>query len=61
MKTLVDAVAGQRVVWIVPELQETLFAGQHSRSPQGLLDALLPHIESGAITLIAEITPRQSW
>ena len=49
VKTLVDAVAGQRVIWILPELQETLFAGQHSRSPQGLLDALLPHIESGAI------------
>ena len=31
----------------LPELQEALFAGQHSRSPQGLLDALLPHIESG--------------
>ena len=57
VKTLVDAVAGQRVVWIVPELQETLFAGQHSRSPQGLLDALLPHIESGEIALVAEVTP----
>src|SRR6185312_10446119 len=28
-----------------------------SRSPQGLLDALLPHIESGAITVVGEITP----
>jgi ATP-dependent Clp protease ATP-binding subunit ClpC len=58
VKTLVDAVAGQGVVWIVPELQETLFAGQHSRSPHGLLDALLPHVESGAITLVAEATPQ---
>ncbi len=57
VKTLVDSVAGQHVVWVVPELQETLFAGQHSRSPQGLLDALLPHIESGAITLVAEVAP----
>ncbi len=57
VKTLVDSVSGQRVVWIVPELQETLFAGQHSRSPQGLLDALLPHIESGEIALVAEVTP----
>ena len=57
VKTLVDAVAGQSVVWILPELQEALFAGQHSRSPHGLLDALLPHIESGAITLVAEVTP----
>ena len=57
VKTLVDAVAGQDVVWVVPELQEALFAGQHSRSPHGLLDALLPHIESGAIALVAEVTP----
>ena len=57
VKTLVDSVTGQNVVWVVPELQEALFAGQHSRSPQGLLDALLPHIESGAITLVAEVTP----
>jgi ATP-dependent Clp protease ATP-binding subunit ClpC len=57
VKTLVDSVAGQSVVWIIPELQETLFAGQHTRSPQGLLDALLPHIESGAIALVAEVTP----
>ena len=57
VKTLVASVTGQSVIWIVPELQEALFAGQHSRSPQGLLDALLPHIESGAITLVAEVTP----
>ena len=57
VKTLVDAVAGQRVIWVLPELQEALFAGQHSRSPQGLLDALLPHIESGAIAIVAEVTP----
>jgi ATP-dependent Clp protease ATP-binding subunit ClpC len=57
VKTLVESVAGQHVVWVVPELQETLFAGQHSRSPHGLLDALLPHIESGAIALVAEVTP----
>ena len=57
VKTLVDAVAGQRVIWILPELQEALFTGQHSRSPQGLLDALLPHIESGAIAIVAEVTP----
>ena len=57
VKTLVDSVTGQGVIWVVAELQEALFAGQHSRSPQGLLDALLPHIESGAITLVAEVTP----
>ncbi len=57
VKTLVDSLAGQHVVWVLPELQEALFTGQHSRSPQGLLDALLPHIESGAITLVSEVAP----
>jgi ATP-dependent Clp protease ATP-binding subunit ClpC len=57
VKTLVDSVSGQQIVWVLPELQEALFAGQHSRSPQGLLDALLPHIESGAIMVVAEVTP----
>ena len=57
VKTLVASVAGQGVVWVLPELQETLFAGQHSRSPLGLLDALLPHVESGAITIVGEVAP----
>lgn len=57
VKTLVDSLAGQQVVWVLPELQEALFAGQHTRSPHGLLDALLPHIESGGITVVAEVTP----
>jgi ATP-dependent Clp protease ATP-binding subunit ClpC len=57
VKALVDSVAGREVVWVMPELQEALFAGQHTRSPQGLLDALLPHIEAGTITVVGEVTP----
>ena len=57
VKTLVDSLAGQDVIWVLPELQEALFAGQHLRSPHGLLDALLPHVEAGRITVIAEATP----
>jgi len=57
VKTLVDVLRGEPVICHVPELQEALFAGQHSRSPQGLLDALLPHIEAGTITVVAEVTP----
>jgi ATP-dependent Clp protease ATP-binding subunit ClpC len=47
---------GRSTIWSLPELQEALFAGQHPRSPHGLLDALLPHIESGTITL-SRVTP----
>ena len=57
MKTLVDALAGQRAIWVFPELEEALFAGQHSRSPKGMLDALLPHVEAGELAIVAEVTP----
>jgi ATP-dependent Clp protease ATP-binding subunit ClpC len=57
VKQLADTLAGRNVIWSLPELQEALYAGQHSRSPQGMLDALLPHIESGGITVVAEATP----
>ncbi|HEX3291112.1 MAG TPA: AAA family ATPase, partial [Gaiella sp.] len=45
------------MIWVLPELQEALFAGQHHRSPHGLLDALLPHVEAGTVTIVAEVTP----
>ena len=48
VKRLADSLRGRDASGSLPELQEALFAGQHSRSPQGLLDALLPHVESGA-------------
>jgi ATP-dependent Clp protease ATP-binding subunit ClpC len=57
IKTLVESLSGQDVVLVLPELQEALFAGQHTRSPHGLLDALLPHIESGEVAIVAEVTP----
>ena len=57
VKRLADGMRGRSAVWSLPELQEALFAGQHHRSPQGLLDALLPHVESGTMTLVAEVTP----
>ena len=61
LETRVHAVAENlkqhRAVWHFPAFHEALYAGQHSRSPQGLLDALLPSIESGDVTLIGETTP----
>ena len=52
---LVKRLRGRGVVWVMPQLQEALYAGQHSRSPQGLLDALLPHIESGELCIVGEV------
>ena len=57
VKRLADGMRGRNTIWVLPELQEALFAGQHSRSPQGLLDALLPQVEAGSVTLLAEVTP----
>ena len=57
VERLADGMRGRDTIWLLPELQEALFAGQHRLSPQGLLDALLPHIESGTMTLVGEVTP----
>ncbi len=54
---VVENLRQHRAVWHFPAFHDALYAGQHTRSPQGLLDALLPAIESGDITLIAETTP----
>ncbi|HEX3291132.1 MAG TPA: ATP-binding protein, partial [Gaiella sp.] len=57
VKDLAHAMSGRNMIWVLPELQEALFAGQHHRSPHGLLDALLPHVEAGTVTIVAEVTP----
>ena len=57
VKDLAGAMSGRNMIWVLPELQEALFAGQHHRSPYGLLDALLPHVEAGTVRIAAEVTP----
>jgi ATP-dependent Clp protease ATP-binding subunit ClpC len=57
VRDLTRAMSGRNMIWVLPELQEALFAGQHHRSPHGLLDALLPTVESGTTTIVAEVTP----
>jgi ATP-dependent Clp protease ATP-binding subunit ClpC len=47
----------RRVIWLFPELENALYAGQHSRSPRGLLDALLPYVERRNLAVIGEVTP----
>lgn len=58
VKMLADKLRGQPVVWHLPNLEAALYAGQHTRSTQGMLDAMLPHIENAALTLVAEVTPQ---
>ena len=48
---------GHPVVWLIPGFAEVLYAGQHSRSPMGMLDAMLPHIERRDLMVVGEIDP----
>ena len=58
-KEVVDRLRSRNVVWVMPQLQEALYAGQHNKSPQGLLDALLPHVERGEICMVGEVGPAE--
>ncbi|MFL6335192.1 MAG: AAA family ATPase [Pyrinomonadaceae bacterium] len=55
VQTVVRQLQGKRVLWVMPNFHEALWAGRHRYSPTGLLDLLLPHIESGAIRIIGEV------
>ena len=57
VRELATRLEGHPVVWILPGFSEALYAGQHSRSPTGMLDAMLPHIERGGMTVVGEIDP----
>ncbi|HEX8635645.1 MAG TPA: AAA family ATPase [Pyrinomonadaceae bacterium] len=54
VQTLVREIGGKRVLWVVPNFHELVWAGRHQYNPSGLLDLLLPHVESGAVKLIGE-------
>ncbi len=58
VRAIVQQLAGKRVLWVMPNFHEALWAGRHRYSPTGVLDLLLPHIESGAVRLIGEVPAR---
>jgi ATP-dependent Clp protease ATP-binding subunit ClpC len=57
VKELADKLRGANAVWVFPAFEESLYAGQHARSPQGLLDALLPYVESDELVVVGELSP----
>lgn len=57
VEQVVQNLRGRRIVWVLPALEETLYAGRHSQSPTGLLDHLLPHLEAGELRIVAETSP----
>lgn len=58
VRSIVQQLAGKRVLWVMPNFHEALWAGRHRYSPTGVLDLLLPHIESGAVKIIGEVPAR---
>jgi ATP-dependent Clp protease ATP-binding subunit ClpC len=58
VQEIAERAAGRRVVWVMPSFEDALWAGQHTRNPRGLLDALLPFVASGDLSIVGEIEPR---
>ena len=57
VKEFVDSFRGRAMVWHLPDLEAALHAGQHQRSRFGMLDALLPAVQAGDLTIVAEASP----
>ena len=45
------------VVWFVPNFHELFYAGRYKYNPVGILEKILPFIESGTLRLIGETYP----
>ena len=46
------------VAWVMPAFEDALWAGQHSTSERGVLDALRPFVETGQLAIVGELEPR---
>ncbi len=57
IKEFVESFRGRAMVWHLPDLEAALHAGQHTRSRFGMLDALLPAVQAGDLTIVAEALP----
>jgi ATP-dependent Clp protease ATP-binding subunit ClpC len=57
LRELVRRVADRRVLWVAPNFHELLWAGRHTQNPTGVLDMILPEIESGQLRIVGETQP----
>jgi ATP-dependent Clp protease ATP-binding subunit ClpC len=55
VQEVVRHVEGKRVLWVMPNFHEALWSGRHRYSPTGVLDLLLPYIESGSVKIVGEV------
>lgn len=60
VKDLAAELRGKDVVWIIPDFHELAFAGAYRERPTGVLDMLLPYIESGEVRVAGETTT-EAW
>jgi ATP-dependent Clp protease ATP-binding subunit ClpC len=60
MSELLAALDRPRALWRVRDFHDLLHKGAHSQDPRGILDMLLPALESGRLRMIGELTPAQS-
>ncbi len=44
-----------QILWIIPGFQNLAFSGLHKYSPVSVLDTMLPHLESGEITVACAV------
>jgi ATP-dependent Clp protease ATP-binding subunit ClpC len=52
IQKLLESISGKRrVLWLIPRFHDLALAGQHNKSDTGILDLILPHIDSGSITV----------
>jgi ATP-dependent Clp protease ATP-binding subunit ClpC len=57
VQEIAQRASDQPLVWVFPRFEESIWSGQHFRSPRGLLDAMLPLIDAGKLVLVGEIEP----
>ncbi|HJQ34020.1 MAG TPA: AAA family ATPase, partial [Pyrinomonadaceae bacterium] len=55
VQTILRHVKDRRVLWVMPNFHEAMWAGRHRYSPVSVLDLLLPSIESGALKVVGEV------
>ncbi|HVF79400.1 MAG TPA: AAA family ATPase, partial [Solirubrobacteraceae bacterium] len=55
IQQIVEALNGKRQLWLVPSFHELLWAGTWSKSPIGVIDNLLPHVERGTLQIVGEL------
>ena len=57
VQEIVARTDGRQLAWHLPSFEGTIWAGQWTGQPRGLLDALLPAVESKRVVIVGELEP----